>query len=77
MTCCPSETYTCLERAARLPKLTSTSVPASTLPVPVTVVWTTPSSAVTTSFEVRAELVGGPISRIATITTATATIAST
>jgi hypothetical protein len=31
------------------------------LPVPVTVDWTTPLSAVTIWVEVRAELVGGPI----------------
>jgi hypothetical protein len=46
-------------------KLTSSSVPASTLPVPVTVDWTTPSSAVKTSRELRAELPGGPISSTA------------
>jgi hypothetical protein len=42
-------------------KLTVTSVPAAMLPLPVTVDWTTPCSAVTTSRDVRAELVGGPI----------------
>jgi len=55
-------------------KLTLTSVPAAMLPLPVTVDWTTPWSAVTISFEVRAELVGTPISataRTATITAAT------
>jgi hypothetical protein len=55
-------------------KLTLTSVPAATLPVPVTVDWTTPCAAVTISFEVRAELVGTPISvtaRTATTTAAT------
>ena len=43
-------------------KLTVTSVPAAMLPVPVTVDWTTPCSAVTISLDVRAELVGAPIS---------------
>jgi len=75
-TCCPTFTYTC----ASVPlvwKLTSTSVPASTLPLPDTVDWTTPSCALTTSVEVRAELVGGPTSETASTTTRTATPAST
>jgi hypothetical protein len=42
-------------------KLTSTSVPAAMLPLPVTVDWTTPCSALTISLDVRAELLGGPI----------------
>jgi hypothetical protein len=58
-------------------KLTVTSVPAATLPVPVTVDWTTPCSAVTTSWEVRAEVVGGPISVIASTAIATASTPST
>ena len=41
-------------------KFTSSSVPAATLPVPETVVWTTPSAALTTSVSVRAELLGVP-----------------
>jgi hypothetical protein len=54
-------------------KLTATSVPAAMLPVPVTVAWTTPWVAVTISFDVRAELVGAPISDIASAATAIAT----
>ncbi len=53
----PADTYT----SASVPlvwKLTSTSVPAWRLPVPVTVDWTTPSAAVSTSRVVREELVG-------------------
>jgi hypothetical protein len=42
-------------------KLTSTSEPASTLPLPETVDWTMPLDAVTICVEVRAELVGAPI----------------
>ncbi len=57
-------------------KLTLTSVPAATLPLPVTVDWTTPCSAVTISFEVRAELVGGPISDTASAATTIATTPS-
>ena len=53
-------------------KLTVTSVPAATLPVPVTVDCTTPCSAVTICVDVRAELVGGPICEIASTPTATA-----
>jgi hypothetical protein len=56
-------------------KFTATSVPASTLPLPETVDWTTPFSAVTTCVDVRAELVGGPISvtaRTAMVTASTA-----
>jgi hypothetical protein len=45
-------------------------------PLPVTVDWTTPCSAVRTCREVRAELVGGPIWVIASAATATATTAS-
>jgi hypothetical protein len=57
-------------------KLTDTSVPACTLPVPETVDWTTPSCAVTSSREVRAELVGGPICVMAKATTAAVSTAS-
>jgi hypothetical protein len=53
-------------------KLTLTSVPAAILPLPVTVDWTTPCSAVTICFEVRAELVGTPISDTARAATTTA-----
>src|ERR1700733_3303077 len=53
------------------------SVPAAMLPVPLTVDCTTPCSAVTISLDVRAELVGGPISVIASTATAMATTAST
>jgi hypothetical protein len=51
-------------------KLASTSVPASTLPVPVTVDWTTPEAAVTVSVDVRVDRVGGPSSMTAATTTA-------
>lgn len=42
-------------------KFTFSSAPAWTLPVPETVDWTTPFSAVTICVDVRAELVGAPI----------------
>jgi isopropylmalate/homocitrate/citramalate synthase len=58
-------------------KLTVSSVPAATFPLPDTVDCTTPWSAVTTSREVRAELVGAPISVTASTITPTATAAST
>lgn len=58
-------------------KLTVTSVPAAMFPLPVTVDCTTPCSAVTISLEVRAELVGGPISDTASAATAIATTPST
>jgi hypothetical protein len=50
-------------------KFTSSSVLGSTLPVPDTVVCTTPSAAVTSSVEVRAELAGVPSSPIPSATT--------
>jgi hypothetical protein len=52
--------------------LTVTSVPAAMLPLPVTVDWTTPCSAVTICRDVRAELVGGPICDTASAATAIA-----
>jgi hypothetical protein len=51
-------------------------MPGSTLPVPVTVDWTTPFAAVIVSLDVRAELVGGPICRIANTTAAANTTSS-
>jgi hypothetical protein len=57
-------------------KLTVSSVPAEMLPLPVTLDWTTPCSAVTVSREVRAELVGGPIWDTASAATAIATTPS-
>jgi hypothetical protein len=51
-------------------KLASTSVPASTFPVPVTVDCTTPSAAVTISVELRVDRVGGPSSITAATTAA-------
>jgi hypothetical protein len=57
-------------------KLTVTSVPAAMLPLPVTLDWTTPCSAVTISRDVRAELVGGPICDTASAAIATATTPS-
>jgi hypothetical protein len=57
-------------------KFTLRSVPASTFPLPDTVDWTIPFSAVTICVEVRAELVGAPIWAIASTATATATSAS-
>jgi hypothetical protein len=57
-------------------KFTFRSVPAAMFPVPVTVDWTTPFSAVTSCVEVRAELVGGPISATASATMASAATAS-
>jgi hypothetical protein len=58
-------------------KFAWTSVPASTLPVPVTVDCTTPLAAVTISVDVRAELVGGPNSMTAATTAAANTANST
>jgi hypothetical protein len=56
-------------------KLASTSVPASTFPVPVTDEVTTPRVAVTTSVAVRAAWVGGPsVSTAATTAAASTTI---
>jgi hypothetical protein len=55
-------------------KFMLTSAPAATLPLPVTVDWTIPFAAVTICVEVRAELVGAPIS--ATARTAMATAAT-
>jgi hypothetical protein len=56
-------------------KLASTSVPGSTLPVPVTVDCTMPLAAVTTSVEVRVVEVGGPSSSTAATTAAANTAA--
>ncbi|MGB0095408.1 MAG: hypothetical protein WBP81_23080 [Solirubrobacteraceae bacterium] len=53
-----------------------TSAPACTFPLPETVDWTTPVSAVTISRDVRAELLGGPTSMTANAATATAASAS-
>jgi hypothetical protein len=72
LTCCPALTYTSW-RVPLVLKLTVTSVPAAMLPVPVTVDWTTPGAAFTISVDVRAELVGGPISATASAATAIAT----
>jgi hypothetical protein len=58
-------------------KLTLRSAPASTLPLPETVDWTIPFSAVTICVEVRAELVGGPICATARTPIAIAVTAST
>jgi hypothetical protein len=58
-------------------KFTSRSLPASTLPVPDTVDWTTPFAAVTICVEVRAELDGGPIWPMAKTTIVSAAAAST
>lgn len=58
-------------------KFASTSVPGSMLPVPDTVDWTTPGSAVTISREVRAELLGEPSSITPATTTAMPIAAST
>jgi hypothetical protein len=57
-------------------KFASTSVTGSTLPLPVTVDWTIPFSAVTISRVVRAWLAGGPISVSAATTTAAPTSTS-
>jgi hypothetical protein len=54
-------------------KFTFMSVPASTFPEPVTLDWTTPFAAVTICVDVRAELVGGPISATASATRVRAT----
>ena len=75
MTCCPTLTYTSWSVPLVL-KLTVTSVPAAMLPLPVTVDWITPCAAVTISLDVRAELVGGPISDTARAATAIATTPS-
>ena len=64
----PTAAYRCC-RVPLVWKLASTSVPGSTLPVPETVDCTTPLAAVTTSREVRAELLGGPSSSTAASTT--------
>jgi hypothetical protein len=45
-------------------KLSVTLVAGSTLPLPDTLLWTTPRAAVTVSVEVRAELFGVPMSAI-------------
>ena len=74
-TCWPMLTNT----SASVPlvlKFANTSVPGSTLPEPVTVDWTTPFWAVTSSREVRAELDGGPSSSTPATTIAIATSAS-
>ena len=57
-------------------KFTVSSVPAAMFPVPDTLDCTTPCAAVTISLEVRAELVGGPISVMASTATTIATTAS-
>jgi hypothetical protein len=57
-------------------KFTLTSLPPWTLPVPETVDWTMPFSAVTICVEVRAELVGAPIWATPRATMATAATAS-
>ena len=75
MTCWPTWTYTSWSVPLEL-KLTVTSVPAAMFPLPVTVDWITPCSAVTVSLDVRAELVGGPISDTASAATAIATTPS-
>jgi hypothetical protein len=69
--CWPTWTYTFCSVPLVL-KFTLTSVPACTLPLPETVVCTTPSAAVTVCVDVLAELLGGPISAIASTATATA-----
>lgn len=75
MTCWPTFTYTSWSVPLVL-KLTVSSVPAAMLPVPVTLDWTTPCAAVTISFDVRAELVGAPISDTARAATTIATTPS-
>jgi hypothetical protein len=75
LTCCPTVTST-LCSVPLVAKLTAWSTPGSTLPLPETVVWTTPLAAVTVSFEVRAELVGVPSSVMPMAITASATPAS-
>jgi hypothetical protein len=60
-TCSPTVTLT-VWSVPLVAKFTASSTPGSTLPLPDTVDCTTPSSAVTTSLEVLAELVGAPTS---------------
>src|ERR1700679_2854798 len=72
----PCLTYRCW-RVPLAWKLTESSTAGSTSPDPVTVDCTTPRSAVTISFAVRAELVGEPIWRIPSTAAATAIAAST
>ncbi|HSO99730.1 MAG TPA: hypothetical protein VLP43_12320 [Solirubrobacteraceae bacterium] len=71
VTCWPTLTYTA-ESVPLALKFACTSVAGSTLPEPVTVVWTRPFSAVTSSREVREVLVGWPSWVIATTITAAA-----
>jgi hypothetical protein len=71
----PTVTFT-LCSVPPVAKLTAWSTPGSTLPLPETVVWTTPFAAVTVSFEVRAELVGVPSSVMPMAMTTAATPAS-
>jgi hypothetical protein len=75
LTCSPTVTSTVLS-VPLVAKFTASSTPGSTLPLPETVVCTTPSSAVTTSFEVRAELAGAPTSLTPRAMIAIATIPS-
>ena len=58
LTRCPTLTST-LFSVPEVSKLSVSSTPGSTSPLPETVVWTTPLAAVTSSVEVRAELVVG------------------
>jgi hypothetical protein len=76
VTCWPTFTYT-RESVPLVWKLAPTSVPAWTFPVPDTVDWMTPFSAVTVCLAVRAELVGTPISVTASTATAAISRAST
>jgi hypothetical protein len=75
LTCSPTLT-SMLFRVPLVWKLTSSSTPGSTFPLPETVLWTTPSAAVTSSVDVRAELVVVPIWVMEKTITAIATAAS-
>jgi hypothetical protein len=76
VTCSPTWTSTSLS-VPLVAKSTSSSTPASTLPLPLAVVWTTPHSESTVSVSVRAELVAVPSWEIARMATTTAAAPST
>lgn len=76
LTCWPTLTYT-FESVPLVWKFTFMSVPGSTFPEPDTVDCTTPLAAVRICVDVRAELVGGPISATASATRVRPTTART
>ncbi|MEA2213084.1 MAG: hypothetical protein QOF83_3032 [Solirubrobacteraceae bacterium] len=73
-TCSPTWTET-PDRVPLVRKFAVTSTPGARFPVPLTVDWTTPRSAVSTCVEVRVLLVGGPTSSAPATSKATPTAA--